>query len=238
MTKNKDKIVILDIEVNSKQDAKMNEHFHVIQIGAVKKDFESQKDPLKFNAYVKPKEIFEYPNGGPILTEFIKDLTKIIQEQVDTAESFEVVWPKFLKFCSPYFECFASWGAYDWEVLQRACEYHKLKFPFKYHINLKELYRLFFNKDGWKRGTGVQSAMKYFDLKSGLEAHNALNDAKMISDIADAMVKGGFYTFTKQKYDASLTPNEKGQYFWNPVIIKKYKELSDWNANIREVLFK
>ena len=237
MIKNKDKLVILDIEVNTKENVKMNEHFHVIQIGAVKKDFGADKQDL-FNAYVKPKDVFEYPNGGPILTPFIKELTKITQEQVDGAEPFEVVWPKFLKFCSPYFECFASWGAYDWEVLQRSCEYYKLKFPFKYHINLKEYYRLYYNKGEWKPGTGVQKALNYFGLEPALAAHNALNDAVMITAVASKMVETGFYTFTKKRYGASLTSCKDGKWLWNPVIVKKYKELSEWRANIEGVLFK
>jgi inhibitor of KinA sporulation pathway (predicted exonuclease) len=227
---NKDNFIILDIEVNVEENAPTDEHFHVIQIGAVKvTNGNFTKSDRFFNSYIHPLDIVQYSSGGEKLTNFIKKLTKIEQAQVDNALIFPLVWKEFLDFCAPYFEFFASWGKYDWDVLKRACAYHKQCFPFRYHVNLKDYYKMFFKDEEVKMGMGVKAASQFFGLPYNEEgAHNGYEDAKMITAIAEKMSEQGFYTFKKAYYefkDGKITPNETSQYLLNPVIVKKYKEI-------------
>ena len=184
------------------------------------------------------------------MTEFIKKLTHIKQEEVDVAESFPIVWDNFLSFCNPYYEFFASWGEYDYIILKRVCEFYNLKFPFKYHVNLKEYFKLYFNQENAKPGFGVKAAMHYFGLKYNEEgAHNGLVDAQMITKLVEKMIEKGFHTFSKSWYkwdDSTLVPvrflvDKNEDYVkWriNPVLAKKYKELKKETSKLEGVFFR
>jgi len=247
---NKDNFIILDIETNVEQDSPMDEHFYVIQIGATK--ITDGKYIGNFSIFIRPKNELGYSSGGEQLTEFIKNLTHIKQEEVNDALYFPDAWNNFLKFCNPYYEFFASWGEYDYIVLKRVCEFYNLRFPFKYHINLKEYFKLYFNQENAKPGFGVKAAIKYFGLKYNEEgAHNGLIDAEMITQIVGKMIEKGFYTFSKSWYkniDDKLIPlgslrslmeeKEKiSQWFLNPVLVKKYKELQKQVDKLGKVFF-
>jgi len=241
---NKDNFVILDIETNVEEDTPFECHFHVIQIGATKIANGKFTKYKTFNVYIKPQNVPEYPSGGATLTEFIKKLTKIEQKQVDEGLPFPEAWDEFLKFCNPYFEFFVSWGKYDWEVLKRNCDYYNLKWPFFYHVNIKEYYNTYFKDEDVKMGYGVKSACKFFSIPFNEDGqHNGLEDARMITDIAHEMAYRAFHTFKKIGYENdnwNFTPSLKGkesQYFINPVLVKRYKELKNKLGEMEEVLF-
>lgn len=236
----KDNFVILDIETNVPENIQ-EDHFHVIQIGATKITNGDFKNYKPFNSFIRPVDMIEYPSGGSVLTDFIKQLTKIRQDQVDNAEVFEVVWDNFLKFCDPYFEFFVSWGLYDWTVLKRVCDYYGLSFPFRYHVNIKNYYKAYFDNTGVRLGASVKSASKYFDLPFNEEGqHNGFEDAKMITAIAEKMVEGGFYTFKKSYFEFKeglITPCNISNYLVSPVLIKKYKEIQKKGKEMEQYLW-
>lgn len=240
MTKNN--FVILDIETNVPENMDGKQHFHVIQIGATKISNGNFNKYKTFNCYIKSKDIPEYPEAGAVLTDFIKKLTKIEQSQVDSGLPFPQAWEQFLSFCSPFFEFFASWGKYDWDVLKRNCDFYHLKWPFRYHVNLKDYFKFCFDKlENQKMGFGVQGATKYFGLPFNSEgAHNALNDAVMITAIAEKMADRGFHTFAKRHYefkDEKIVPCESSPYLINPVMVKKYKEIQKKAKEMEQFLF-
>jgi inhibitor of KinA sporulation pathway (predicted exonuclease) len=243
---NKDNFVILDIETNTTENLQIDRHFHAIQIGATKITNGDFKNYQTFNAFIKTQKIEEYPEVGTELTAFIKKLTKITQEQVDTAEAFPEVWNKFLVFSAPYFEFFASWGKYDWDVLKRNCDYYDLPFPFKYHVNLKDYYKVIFKNEDVQIGAGVRAACNYFKIPFNEQGqHNGLEDAKMITAIADAMVERGFYTFKKTSYNIDteelLRPTPKDlsayKYFLNPILVKEWNKTQKRLKEIKYFMF-
>lgn len=245
---NKDNFIILDIETNAEEDTPFNCHFHVIQIGATKITNGQFSKYKTFNVYIQPKAIPEYPSGGPILTEFIKKLTKIEQKQIDEGLTFPEAWDEFLKFCNPYFEFFVSWGKYDWDILKKNVDYYGLKWPFSYHVNIKDYYRLYFNNEEVKVGYGVESACKFFNISFNKDGqHNGLEDAKMITAITHEMSVRSFHTFKKKGYDLVHVQNywtflptpkkQEPQYLINPVLVKRYKELKAKLGEMEEVLF-
>jgi len=231
----RDKFIILDIETNvedskDKEQCSPNtpypsnsEHFHVIQIGALK--INSGQIIDTFDKFIKPVNIPEYPNGGKKLTDFIIQLTKIQQSDVDKARLFPEVWNEFLKFCKPYYSYFGSWGFYDWEVLKRNCDYYKLKWPFEYHVNLKDYFSYFYNMPKGRKG--LKRACEYFNIPYSENAHNGMVDVKMIYDVMNKMWKNdNFHTFTKHKYDENFVKcSGEYKYFLSPLLVKKYNEV-------------
>jgi len=240
----KDNFVILDIETNVQENSPMEEHFHVIQIGAIKITDGDFKNHLNFNQYIRPVNVLQYPVlplGGEALTDFIQKLTKIQQETVNHARAFPDVWEEFLDFCDPYFEFFVSWGLYDWEVLQRVCKFYDLNFPFRYHVNLKDYYKTYFEKEEVRMGFGVKAASEYFGLVFNAEgAHNGYEDTKMITAIAEKMIEKGFYTFKKGYYEfkvGKIVPCEFSNWLISPVLVKKYKEMQKRSSEMEQYLF-
>jgi inhibitor of KinA sporulation pathway (predicted exonuclease) len=239
---NKDNFVILDIETNVEKDIPIEKHFHVIQIGATKITSGEYCNYSTFNHYIKTQNIVEHPEVGTKLTDFIKELTKITQEQVDSAETFPEVWNKFLVFSAPYFEFFASWGGYDWTLLKRNCYHYSLPFPFRYHVNLKDYYKAIFKNEEVALGTGVKAASKFFELPFNEEvAHNGMEDARMITAIAKAMADKEFYTFKKSLYEFGegdlLKPSKVAALLHNPVLVREYNKMQKRLTEIKDFLF-
>ena len=185
----KDKIILLDVETNVFQNQE-EEHFDVIQIGAYR--LNGLNITKKFDKFIQPTK-------NPILTDFIKDLTRIKQDEVDTAGTFPVVWREFTDFCKPY-NIMMSWGYYDWKILKRVCDFYNLPFYFQEHINLKEYYQYMMSVKKGRRGlkSAVEDLGIFYDAENH---HNALADVKMIYDVMDYLVKNRiFTTFYKKTY--------------------------------------
>lgn len=238
---NKDNFVILDIETNVEENTPIEEHFHVIQIGATKITNGDFNNYNAFDSFIRPVNNLQYPSGGETLTPFIKKLTKITQEQVDNAPIFQDVWDSFLRFCAPYYCFFASWGKYDWDVLKKVCDYYSLDFPFTYHVNIKDYYRAYFKDQEVQMGMGVKAASEYFGLPFDTNtAHNGFKDAESITAIARVMSERGFYTFKKAYYemkDGKIVPAMFSNYLINPAIVKRYKEIQKKAREMEQFLF-
>ena len=100
-------IILFDTEFTSWEGAQErnwsgeNEYKEIIQVGAVKMDLNSGAVTETLNISIKP-------TLNPILSDYIKDLTGITQEEVDNGLNLQTATLKFLHFCSgnPVF----SWG--------------------------------------------------------------------------------------------------------------------------------
>ena len=75
----------------------------------------------------------------------------------------------------------ASYGAYDYNMLEKQCSFRKMDFPVsKNHINVKEL---FTEKKGIKKKVGMNGALQILDIPLEGTHHRGKDDAKNIAKI-------------------------------------------------------
>lgn len=79
--------IIVDLEATCEKDNKAFQN-EIIEIGAVKVS-ETLQALDKFSSFVKPIL-------NPVLSDFCKELTSITQEDIDKADTFPLVFQRFL----------------------------------------------------------------------------------------------------------------------------------------------
>ena len=167
--------VIVDLEATCWESRKSIEQMEIIEIGAV--ILKSSQGPIvgEFNAFVKPVI-------DSVLSEFCLRLTSICQQDVDEADDFKTVFPRFIDWigAQPFILC--SWGAYDLKQFRADCERHKIPLPdsFLQHINLKQE---FADLKGIKP-CGMAKALKILGIKLEGTHHRAIDDVRNIAKIA------------------------------------------------------
>ncbi len=170
-----DKIIILDTEYTSREWAlKRNfsgphEFPEIIQIAAILVDTKTFEELDRFVAFVKPLY-------NPTLSDFIKELTHITQEQVDGAEDFVTVIKKF-KDRAWDIDTY-SFGN-DGLTIAENCGLNKMAFPFR--IGMFQDAREIFRASGIPAEQYVSSTInKYFQIENEGTGHNALDDVRNI----------------------------------------------------------
>ena len=164
-------VVDLECTCTDKNEFPRNQ-MEIIEIGAVAVNGNTLKIVNEYSEFVRPVR-------NPKLTEFCINLTTIKQEDVDCADNFVEVLPRFkkwvIKHISPQF---CSWGYFDKNQLERDCNYHNLDYPFDAsHINLKEE---FSHKFKLKKRYGVTFALKLCGLHFEGIHHRGIDDVKNI----------------------------------------------------------
>lgn len=162
--KNK-RIIVFDLE-STCEDRSINPNFpmEIIEIGAV--------DNLgnEFSEFIKP-------TLEPTLTNFCKNLTKITQENIDTAKPFSEVYPKFLEFIQDADIVF-SWGAYDKKQINADMKLNNMDLGLDYfnniHYNLKEYYLEIIGK--FPKGT--RKPMSKLGIVFEGTQHRAIDDSR------------------------------------------------------------
>jgi len=167
--------IIVDLEATCWEGGQPVEKMEIIEIGAVA--LESEKGPVgdEFAAFVRPVANRE-------LSDFCRSLTTITQADVDGAEYFYDVFPRFLEWIGSEPVTLCSWGAYDRKQLEQDCARHKMPYPeaLADHINLKaEFSRLFGIKP-----TGMRGALAKLGLPLEGQHHRGIDDARNIAQIA------------------------------------------------------
>lgn len=167
--------IIVDLEATCWDTPTDRSRTEIIEIGAVLLESVETSPSDEFSAFVKPVV-------DSTLSDFCRRLTGIEQAQIDAADYFWNVFPKFVEWigAQPFRLC--SWGAYDLNQFRADCQRHKIKMPetFENHINLKkEFARLLKVKL-----CGMSAALK--TLKIPLEGthHRGIDDARNIAKIA------------------------------------------------------
>jgi len=166
--------IILDLEATCWQDKSERRRSEIIEIGAVKIN-EHQELVDEFSAFVQPIE-------HPELSDFCTELTTITQQDVDGADTLDVVIKAFWNWIdldTPYL--LGSWGRYDRNQFQKDCELHNLpQHWLKPHISLKHQYTVI---KGLNRHAGMKGAlwMEGIDLEG--THHRGIDDARNISKI-------------------------------------------------------
>lgn len=176
--------VIVDLEATCWAE-KNREKMETIEIGAVKLSDDLQVVD-EFNSFIKP--VVE-----PTLSDYCRELTSITQEQVDEAETFAVVFPRFVEWVGSK-AALCSWGNYDNNQLLMDCARCGIVYNFGgTHINLKQM----FATEGYKKHCGMKKALKILHIPLEGTHHRAIDDVKNIAKIAQVLFRGGRAINTK-----------------------------------------
>ncbi len=170
-----DKIIILDTEYTSWKWAQErnfsgpHEFPEIIQIAAILADTKTFEELDHFVAFVRP-------TYNPILSDYIKDLTHITQEQVDTAENFISVMGQFISWAWDL--DIYSYGN-DGGVLAENYELHKITFSCRSDM-FQDVRDVF-----WAAKIPAENYMsstinEYFHINNSGTHHDALNDSRNI----------------------------------------------------------
>lgn len=168
-------LVVFDLEMTCEAN---REHIipEIIEFGLVVVDATSLKTVASFEALVKP-------TITPKLSDYCTQLTTITQDDVDGAGGFVEVSKDLAHFLSRYQDGIAiQWGNGDMRQVLRDCEYHGVTNPFGSikPYDLKKAYsKLYYRKNT----TGLNRVMEVLGLTSDGEAHRAMRDAEVTSDI-------------------------------------------------------
>jgi inhibitor of KinA sporulation pathway (predicted exonuclease) len=150
--------------------------FEIIQIGAIKLD-KNLKTLSTFDSLVKP-EIFKE------LHPYVKDITKITEEQLLQANTFSQVYEEFLQFISGSQNIFCVWGLADMKELFRNITFHKFDTSVipKDYINIQSYASKYLN---CPKGTniGLSNAVKLLNIPFLDVFHDAYNDAYYTAEI-------------------------------------------------------
>lgn len=171
--------VIVDLEATCWEKGNDPDRMEIIEIGAVW--LESASGPVRkeFASFVKPV-------ATPQLSKFCTQLTSIRQEDVDSAEPFWEVFPRFLAWIGdePFRLC--SWGAYDLKQFRKDCERHKFPLPvsFENHINLKQE----FARLKGVKPMGMKGALALMEIPLEGTHHRGIDDARNIGKIAQIIL--------------------------------------------------
>ena len=168
--------IVVDIEATCWEGAEGKKNVsEVIEIGAVKVN-EQLEIVGEFDMFIRP-EI------NPVLSPFCKKLTTIKQSDVDSAEIFTKVLPKFMDWITDngttdFWLC--SWGFYDRKMLNSMCQYHRKATAWlKWHISVKHQFGDIMDM----KACGMPSAMYMLQLEQTGTHHRGIDDAKNIAKI-------------------------------------------------------
>jgi 3'-5' exoribonuclease 1 len=167
--------VIVDLEATCWMQRVVPERMEIIEIGSVL--LTSNRRPIQneFASYVRPL-------NEPTLSAFCMGLTGIQQQEIDKAEDFSKVFPRFLNWIGPEPYRLCSWSTYDLDQFKTDCARHGLPLPsqFSNHINLKQE---FARLEG-VHACGMKRALALCQLPVDGKPHRALDDARNIAKLA------------------------------------------------------
>jgi len=167
--------IIVDLEATCWESRVTIEQMEIIEIGAVLLGASSGPIGEEFSEFVRPVIL-------PLLSEYCTRLTSIQQADVDMADDFKLVFPRFTNWIGTQPFTLCSWGAYDLKQFRVDCERHKIPLPssFLKHINLKQefadLQRI--------KPCEMAKALKHLGFKLEGTHHRAIDDVRNIAKIA------------------------------------------------------
>lgn len=155
------RVIIFDLEATCIEDNR-GYTMETIEIGAI------DNFGNVFSSFVKPIV-------NPILSAYCKNLTTITQEDVDNADTFDLVILDFIRFIDG--DKILSWGEFDKNQLVRDLELHRLDM-YKNQItdnykNLKDYYK---EVTGFK-AKGTRKVMNKLGIEFVGTQHRAITDS-------------------------------------------------------------
>ena len=174
--------IIFDLEFNQPFSFSKNSKgpnpkcpFEIIDIGVVKLD-ENLLEVGKFDRLVKPKL---YTRIHP----YVKRMTKISKEDLNSAKPFSEVYKEFIKLLDDK-SVLCVWGTSDIKELIRNIEFHKLDASLipKECINV-QLYASKLLNSSHSGQIGLKNAVELLDIPLETKFHNAFYDAWYTAEI-------------------------------------------------------
>ena len=162
-------LIITDLEMTCIKQRGTNFRSETIEIGCAAVDATTLEIVDTFSMLVNP--VINHT-----LSPFCTSLTHISQQDVDSAEKYEVVANALSRWLSNFHNAaFVAWGAGDHKQLNIDAKHHNIKSPIygMPTINLKQLFK---NLGFVKRDFGLKKALNIVGVEQG-DAHRALPDA-------------------------------------------------------------
>lgn len=164
-------ILVTDLETTCcNQDRIPRAEMEVIEIGAVAVSTDTLQPLAEFSTFVRPTRRAN-------LTPYCTELTSIRQEDVDSADELPEAMDAFAQWSRQFEDLvFASWGAFDYNVLSRECRVHGIAYPFNHH--LLDLMSRFARSIGSRSMVGLDAALGLQGLTFDGRRHRAIDDAR------------------------------------------------------------
>lgn len=164
------KLIVYDLEATCWLGRPPKGQNEIIEIGAYMiNGFGDIEDD--FNRFVRPVV-------NPVLSPFCKKLTSIEQENVDRADTFDIVIEDFLNWIDeedPLNYVLISWGEQDAKYFRNDCRLHNIEADWVDRcLNAKNHYKKISGKN---RQFGLVSALENEGMNFDGKAHRAINDA-------------------------------------------------------------
>lgn len=170
-----DKIIIIDLEATCWQgEVPVGQENEIIEIGLSVLDTQTGDISQNVGILVKPQR--------SVVSSFCTELTTITQHLLDKEgilfhEAIEMLLEKY----HPADYTWASYGAYDINMLQKQCKKFNVPYPMgKQHINVKTL---FTETKGLAKPTGMNGALHILNIPLEGIHHRGVDDAKNIAKI-------------------------------------------------------
>lgn len=164
--------LVIDLEATTDEGGWPVTEMEIIEIGATLVDRQG-RELDHFKRFVRPLR-------RPLLTPFCRELTRITQASIDSAQPLTEVWPAFERWLGQHhsrLEGWASWGDYDrkqllqeWQTLQLDSELSRVP-----HMNLKQRFAKARRLD---RPLGLNGALQLAGMQFTGQQHRALEDAR------------------------------------------------------------
>lgn len=173
--------LIVDLEATCWRKRHRTQKIETIEIGAVLMATASGPISGEFSEFIRPICSTE-------LSDFCTELTSIRQADVDSADPFSRVFPRFVDWIGPEPFRFCSWGGFDQRQLEQDCERHRLTLPKPFeavhHLNLKRLFA------EWKSGRqmGMATALEMLEIPLEGMHHRGIDDARNLAKLATLML--------------------------------------------------
>lgn len=173
--------IVIDFEATCWLEEERRGDVEIIEFGCIRVSMSNYRILDEFSSFVRPTRY-------PILSEHCTRLTGITQQDVSTAPIFPEVNARFTEWLAEPAACtFCSWGAFDQYLLRQACRFHRVPYPFDdEYINIKPA----FSEAVSGRGVNMERAMQMLEIPFEGRLHRALDDARNVAKIWQALLKG------------------------------------------------
>ncbi|MEL7250401.1 MAG: 3'-5' exonuclease [Bacteroidota bacterium] len=168
------KIIIIDLEATCWQKKKpKGVHHDVIEFGVAVLEVATGDILANEGLLVQPTSSEVSP--------FCTELTTITAEMVADAPDFKTACQQLGEQFNTKRHPWASFGAYDYNQLQRQCSREQVAFPLSaQHLNVKALFAL---KHGLQQPLGMAGVLQRLNLPLEGTHHRGIDDARNIAHI-------------------------------------------------------